>query len=181
MQTEEHRIPLPEIFWSFETGQPMGHCSVCGCDLMEGCLDYQIEKAFKDGETIFEAAVCTRCQFEVFSELSEKSREQITRYFTRRISMHERTSECLERFGTDHRKWIAHCLIKGYPLEECGEYQLYGYCSGGELVFNGAPHILSGEVIEEITDLLSAASLGVLGKLSDRLFGIDAPKDLLII
>jgi hypothetical protein len=97
------------------------------------------------------------------------------------VDVEHRRSRCLEEFGTDPQQWIGHCMIKGYPLRECDEYQLYAFCIDEDLVFSGAPYMICGEAVEEIMNLLSSQTLGALAELSDRLFGIDAPKDLLLL
>jgi hypothetical protein len=180
METNEDRIPVPEIFWSFETGQPIDRCSLCNRDLMEPGTNYVIEKAFRDGETVFEHALCLHCHCDCQGELSEESMERIQAYFAERVDLEHRPAEQLKKHGTDCAGWIAHCMVKGYPAAECGEYQLYGFCIDKDLVFNGAPYMLSGEVVDEIIDQLSDQTLGALGDISDRLFGIGAPQDFLV-
>jgi len=180
MQTPPESIPVPEIFWSFETGHPLNRCGLCNRDLMEPGTPYLIEKAFKNSETIFEHALCLECHAVTINDMSSESMEQLRRYFSERVDMEKRQAHHLEQFGTDHEKWTAHCMIKGYPVRECGEYQLYGLCIDNNLIFNGAPYILSGEVVDEILERLSSETVEALGNLSDRLFGLDAPKDLLL-
>lgn len=173
-------IQVPEEFWSFETGEPMKACRLCGRDLMMEGTNYLIEKAFKNGETIFEHALCLDCYTKCHEEMSDDSKIRIRDYFAERVDMNARHSTLFEKHGTKHNRWISHCMVKGYPVEECGEYQLYGFCIDKDLVFSGAPYVLSGEVIEEILDLLSSETLGVMSELSAKLFGVDAPKDLLV-
>lgn len=173
-------IPVPEVFWSFETGQPMKRCKLCDCDLMAEGTNYLIEKAFKNGETIFEHALCSECHGKCAAELSLDSRARIATYFEENSDIKGRFTEGMERFGTDPDQWIGHCMVKGYPLHDCGEYQLYGFCIDNDLVFTGAPYMLCGEAIDEILDLLSPETRGAIGEMTDRLFDIDLPKDLLI-
>lgn len=180
MQTYHDFIPIPEVFWSFETGKPINRCGLCDRNLMEPGTNYLIEKAFKNGETIFEHALCLQCHTRSVDEMSTESMQRLHAYFAERVDMEKRIAQGVEQFGTDPEKWIAHCMVKGYPIRECEEYQLYGYCIDEDLIFNGAPYILSGEVIDDILELLSSKTLDALGDLSDRLFGFNAPKDLLL-
>jgi len=180
MDQGDDYIPVPEVFWSFETGRPIDRCKLCGCDLMAEGTSYLIEKAFRNGETIFEHALCLECHMECVKELSQESLRRIRAYFDELGDMEHYRAQSLDRFGTDPEKWIAHCMVKGYPIRECEEYQLYGFCVDRDLLFNGAPYALCGEAIDEIMDLLSAETRGALDALSDRIFGIDAPKDLLV-
>jgi hypothetical protein len=180
MDLHDDYIPVPEIFWSFETGKPMDRCKICDTDLMEPGTNYLIEKAFKSGETIFEHALCLNCYTECHESMSEDSRQHIRDYFSERVNVEDRQKQCMEQHSTNHEKWIAHCMVKGFPVREVEEYQLYGFCIDKDLVFSGAPYVLCGEVIEEILELLSAETLGVMSDLSRKLFGIDAPRDLLV-
>jgi hypothetical protein len=180
MPAFDAHIPLPEIFWSFETGRPIARCGLCNCDLMEPGTGYIIEKAFKDKETLFEHALCIPCHFQCLEEISEESTARICAYFAENPDLATRPVQYLEKFGTDHRRWIDRCMMKGYPAVECAEYQLYGFCVDKSLRLNGAPYILSGEAVDEIVALLSSETLKVLGDLSEQLFGIGSPKDLLV-
>ena len=173
-------IPVPEVFWSFETEKPIENCKLCNCDLMEVGTNYLIEKAFKKGETIFEHALCLPCYTECNQSMSEDSRLKIRNYFAERVNMDERHKTFMEQHGTHHGKWISHCMVTGFPIREVDEYQLYGFCIDKDLIFSGAPYVLCGDVIEEILELLSAETLGVMTDLSQKLFGIDAPHDLLV-
>lgn len=181
MPTQPEPIPLPEIFWSFETGQPIERCGLCNCSLLEAETPYVIEKAFNNGETIFEHALCMDCHAESVSQMSAESMERIRSYFSDRVDSGKRQLNGAEQFGSNHAQWLSHCMVKGYPASECGEYQVYGFCIGQTLVFDVPPYLLSGEVIEEIMDQLSSETIGALAELSDQLFGLDAPKDLLLI
>ena len=181
METNPNHIPVPEMFWSFETGEPMCNCRLCDAELVESGQAYLIEKAFKNGETIFEHAICIPCYTRCQEELSIESRARIAAYFAEHADLEGRQQSMLDQLGTNHEKWLAHCIVKGYPIQECEEYQIYGFCAGGSLLFGGAPYMVSGEAIDEILDLLSNETLGVLEELSHQLFGIDAPKGLLAI
>lgn len=181
MDLHHDYLPVPEIFWSFETGKPLENCKLCNQDLMEPGTNYLIEKAFKNGETIFEHALCLKCYTECNESMSEDSRLKIRDYFAERANADERQKNLLEQHGTNHEKWISHCMVKGFPIREVEEYQLYGFCIDKDLVFCGAPYVLCGDVIEEILELLSAETLGVMNDLSQKLFGFDVPRELFIL
>jgi hypothetical protein len=180
MDMHPDTMPIPQIFGSFETGQPIANCKVCDQNLMETGTNYMIEKAFKNGETIFEHALCHTCYTAYHEAMSADSRLKILTYFEERLNMEERHTNLMEQHGTKHEKWISHCMVTGFPIREVDEYQLYGFCIDKELVFCGAPYALCGEVIEEITNLLSSETLGVMADLSQKLFGFDVPHDLLV-
>ena len=77
--------------------------------------------------------------------------------------------------------WLDRCLIKGTSVDSLEEYQIYGFCIDRDLVFNGAPYVLSGEVIEDILKLLSPETRGVIDDYSERLFGLDMPQGFVMV
>lgn len=83
--------------------------------------------------------------------------------------------------GHRTRSWLGHSMIKGTPRWKCEEHQIYGWFVDRDIVFNGMPYMLSGEVIDELLDLLSPETLGILEAFSDKLFGIDLPQGFVLV
>ena len=173
--------PVPEDFFSFETGEQFCKCSLCDCDLMESGRNYLIEKAFKKGETIFEYAMCFECYLGVQETLSINSRKLIHNYFDEHVDVEVRRKELLEEHGKQAKSWLNNCMIKGTPVSKCNEYQIYGWFVDKHIVFTGMPYMLSGEVIDELLGLLSDETIGAIDDLTGKLFGLDLPKGLLVI
>ena len=72
-------------------------------------------------------------------------------------------------------------MIRNIPFSDCNEYQIYGWFIGKDIVYNGMPYMLSGDVIDELFNLLSSETTGVLDDFSEKLFGIDVPKGVILI
>jgi hypothetical protein len=172
--------PIPERFWSFETGQPFDTCKMCGTGLLGTDTNYLIEKALKDGEVLFEYAVCLDCQRRMQQELSTESLQRIQGYFERQVDLEVRRHQLLAQYGMDCDGWLEQCMVKGFPVRECHEVQIYAHCVGEQLAYAGMPYALCGEVMEEVIELLSPESLGALELLSDELLGLDYPKGFLV-
>lgn len=66
-------------FHSVEHDGPFEHCSRCGATLNEGNA-YQINKAWRGGECIFEYAFCTECRDSLLEEFSEESKRNLMRH-----------------------------------------------------------------------------------------------------
>ncbi len=181
MQFFYEYIPVPEELWSFETGAPIQSCALCNCDLFTEGKNYLIEKAFKSNEVIFEYAMCTECREKLSGELSEQSKKLIDHYFSEHVDFEQRRLECLEAYGLDYARWVERCLVKDKPRSKCREYQLYAWCIDRDIVFTGMPYMLSSDCIDDILELLSEETLGVINDFSNKVFGVDLPKDLLII
>lgn len=177
----EDFVPIPEKFWSFETGETFKHCSICGVDLMEEGTNYLIEKAFKKEEVLFEYAMCWDCRGKMMGELSMTSIKLIANYMDEHVDMEARLKNLMENQDLKVDPWISHCLVKKTSIEEAEEYHLCGHFVDEDLVFSGFPYALSDKTMEDLINLLSNETLGIMGDFSDKLFGIDLPQKIIII
>lgn len=181
MDALPHFHPIPKVFWQFETDGPFHRCSICSVDLMQPDTNYLIEKAFQNGETVFEYAMCFDCYQKLSQELSADSKKRIQHYFEEHIVIESRRHAMLANREKPAEHWLSECLVKGTPIDACPEYQIYGWCIDRDLVYTGFPYMLSGAVIDDLLQLLSPETRGVLDSLSDQLFGIDMPNPVLLI
>lgn len=172
--------PVPEVFWSFETGEMFQRCRMCDIDLMIEGTNYMIEKAFRKKEVIFEYAMCLDCVQQMRNELSVQSRKLIDHYFDEHVDMEARRKHLIETYGRRTSSWINQCMVKGTPIAQCEEHQIYGYCIDKDIVFTGLPYMLSGEVIDELLNLLSNETIGAMDDFSEKLFGIDVPQGIIL-
>ncbi len=181
MKYPDNFVPVPEVFWSFETGAPFKACSVCGTDLAAPGTNYFIEKAFKKEEAIFEYAMCWECREEIAKDLSQKSMELIVNYFQEHVDADKRNEQLKQRtqFSTDD--WLGNCLIKDSPLNEAKEHQIYGHFVDENMVFDIFPYALSDLAVDDLIKLLSNETLGTLNDFSNKLFDIDLSNPVLII
>ncbi|MEM6911456.1 MAG: hypothetical protein AAF555_07705 [Verrucomicrobiota bacterium] len=169
--------PLPPIFWSFEQDAPFSTCSDCGCSLLEGNAPYLVEKAFRrvedaPDEVVFEYALCMECCQRHREAYSEESLERLEGYFHQHVDLEARSQSLLRQDDPTVEPWLARCLFKDTPRERSQEYQICGLCVEGDLLFQGLPFCLSGEALDEIIELLSPETLGYLGDLGEKLFGL---------
>jgi len=172
---------IPEEFWCFETGEPFQRCFMCSCDLMHEGTHYLVEKAFRKKEVLFEYAMCFECLQDIRKQLSNQSLKLIENYFDEHVDFVKRTNDFLEAYGPETRFWIDKCMIKGTPISECEEHQIYGWFIDESIVFPGMPYMLSGVVMDELLNLLSNETIGVLEDFSEKLFGIDIPQNFILI
>lgn len=66
-------------FYSIEHDGPFMECSRCSASLSEG-PPYQINKAWRGGECIFEYAFCAGCRDSLLAEFSEESKNNLLRH-----------------------------------------------------------------------------------------------------
>ncbi len=71
---------IPPILFSTQTERPFEVCIDCGGNLIESGAPYGVEKVIRNGEVIFEYAICTGCTRILLQEFSEESLKRISEY-----------------------------------------------------------------------------------------------------
>lgn len=157
---------IPKLFQKAEGGL-LSECIMCNKNLIEPAQDYIIEKAvrvipqYKKTEVIFEYAMCMTCAEAMRNELSVESRQRIEAYFAQHVNLEKRVA-LLQPKRAPFKNWVANCLIKGDPIKKSTEYSLYAHGYGKKLVYDFFPYAISGEVMEEVNELLSEKTREVL-------------------
>lgn len=175
-------IEIPEEFFSYDTGAPFEKCIVCEKKVRQKNEVYLVEKAykqypgFKAKDVIFEYAMCMNCAQTLRNELSEESLRKIDQFMMQRVDMIARNEELSEVTTANIEPWISHCMVSGKPRENCSEYQIHGICENDRLVFMNSPFIISDEVMNEMSMLLSNDTLGQMDDFIDRYLG--PPEDV---
>jgi len=157
-------IPIPAEFCNSETKAPFSECLMCHQSLTS--TQYIVEKAIKNyhsvgtREIIFEYAMCLTCAAKMNMELSLESRNRIEAYMASHLKKNKRTDSGDSPTNIDAA--ISHCIIKETEVSQSAEYSIYALCDGSTMVVSELPYALSGEVQDEIMQLLSAKSLEIL-------------------
>ena len=71
---------VPPSLHSTQTNAPFTHCIDCGGELLGSWIPYAIEKIFRQGEVVFEYAICAPCVGTIAMEYSAESLENIREY-----------------------------------------------------------------------------------------------------
>lgn len=148
---------IPDQFYNEDSKAPFMECVVCNEDLNDRV--YFIEKAYKryPGETkhqvIFEYAICQSCAEKKNSELSEESKNNLVDFMNDKLLARMET-------GIEEDSKENECLVSGNALDECDEYVTYGQFRGHKMLIGMFPYALSGQVLDEVADLLSEQTLG---------------------
>lgn len=164
MSESKSNIPIPKEFYNSETKKPFEACLMCQKSL-DG-EQYLIEKAIKNypslgtTEIIFEYAMCISCASKMHMELSMESRARIESYMLEHLSHKRNQGDPGDQ--RDIGNALTRCLIKETELSQSSEYSIYVLCNGSEMVVSELPYALSGEVQDEIMQLLSAKSLDIM-------------------
>ena len=164
-------VEVPPAFHSFLEEGPFIKCTVCEAPLDEDGTQYLIHKAFHREEVIFEYALCLPCRARMQEELSAESLERINAYMDQ-YDMEARNEEMLVDRGPDVSAWLSHCFITGRPVTGADEHHIYAFCDGPDLIFNGLPMAIVGDVNEELNELLSQKTRDRLDGFVDEQFGL---------
>lgn len=157
---------IPKVFQRTEGGL-LNTCILCNKNLIAPAQDYLIEKAFrvypeyKKTDVLFEYAICFPCAEAMRNELSTESKQRIEAYFAARVNPQQRLN-MLQPKRAPFKQWIAHCLINQTPIKQATEFSMYGHAYGKKLVYDFFPYAISGAVMEEVNELLSAHSRQIL-------------------
>ncbi|MCP4438926.1 MAG: hypothetical protein GY810_08270 [Aureispira sp.] len=178
---EEHRNykrrKLDELFYSEDTEAPFSNCSLCDKYLLEEGVRYMIEKAVKYNkhynvkETIFEHAICTDCAEKMRENLSKESLKSIEQYFMQNMQQQQRY-DLMTSENTETNDWLSNCLLSGEEIGEQEEYQIYAECDGSDMLFEMTPYMISGKVLESVSELLSKQTKDELDRYMDEHFGV---------
>ncbi|MFC1730700.1 hypothetical protein ACFL6I_10245 [candidate division KSB1 bacterium] len=176
--TDIHSVPIPQIFHSDVTKEPIKNCIDCDVSLIDSNKHYLIEKAFsynKDYEvrnTIFEYAICYDCAMKLRESLSDESKKNMNEFFEKHSSFTERSEQLIKEKDFELDKWIGNCMINGTPVNDTNEYQIFCQCQGDQMLFTYMPYMISGEALEEMAELLSDKTRDEMDGFMDDHFGV---------
>lgn len=178
-------IEVPETLHSYSEKAPFSNCMVCNKHLLEDGTQYLIEKAIrkytgtKAFDVVFEYAICMECAMRMHQSMSEITMIRLAEYFGK-IDFAARKDALIAEHGLDSEPWLNHCIIKGTHISELSEYQLCGFCDGKDLLLTHMPYLISGEALDEISELISAKTREELDDFIDEHFGLPPEiKDLI--
>jgi hypothetical protein len=158
---------IPLEFHSTYEGRLFQSCARCGEMLEEIAGGYQIFKLFRQGEAIYEYALCDPCHTGVVGEFSEESRQRLAEFHLQRVSLHLGRWRC------------AVCgNARGEDSEE--EFSLSGACRGRRLIHD---LMVCGGCRREMQSLLSPETRRVWDRFVDENLpgvpaGVITPADL---
>lgn len=163
---------IPKIFKTYVSEENFSHCINCDKELLHDGTHYMIEKAFKDNVVEFEHAICIECSQNMQSKMSVESIKRVEEFFRDRFDENDRIEELSDEIEPSLEKWTEKCLISKKIVDRNDEYQIYAHCNGDKLVYSITPFVISGEIIEEMAELLSAKTKEELDNYMDKHFNI---------
>lgn len=168
MESTYQNNSIPEEFYSFNTGQPFCECSDCGKDLLEPGVVYVIEKAIRQyagytaKDVIFEVAICLECVERIKDEISAESMRNMMKFYEEMM---------MNGAQVEPGDSLTKCAATGTPRKELTNYQINALCNGTELSPLQPPYLISGEVLDEMNDILSDATRDFLDDYQQKFIG----------
>jgi len=111
--------PIPRDFHSEYEDRPFHTCSRCG-ELLEVFDNYQINKAFRNGECVFEYVFCGPCRDALLDEFSEESKLNMMRHQEQHLRETHGIQECAfcgqSQAETPMRDYVITALCKQTSL-----------------------------------------------------------------
>ena len=150
-------LKIPSLFHSFQKDAPFEDCLFCGASLLTSNRHYVIEKIYRGNEVIIELAMCLQCREECSDEgISQKSAETIQQFLENKIDIQQRLrlmSSVNDQDSVD--AWLERCLLSDQPATMFQEYQIVALCRGPWIQRDFYPALISGPVLEDLSNLLS--------------------------
>lgn len=174
MNEDDQLHEIPKEFYSYATGAPFTNCIECDCDLSD--KEYFIEKAFrtypgfKAKDVIFELAICAQCAERLRQTMSQDSMIKLAEYMQKNTNATTRM-EMMQQYPDNPEKWTDKCLVSGTLKEDATEYQVYAQCLGSHITIDLMPYMISGDILDEMSQLLSNKTLGEMDDFMGRHFG----------
>ncbi|HEY2573884.1 MAG TPA: hypothetical protein VGH65_07435 [Verrucomicrobiaceae bacterium] len=114
--------PIPREFHSEYEERPFRACSQCG-EPLSAFQHYQINKAWRNGECVFEYVFCEVCRDRMLEEFSEESKASLLRHQEQHLRDVHGTGECAFcgriRADSPMRDYVITALCSGDGLLDC--------------------------------------------------------------
>ena len=168
---------IPQLFHSHDSESLFTNCLCCDEPFLESGNEYVIEKAFTSyanyniSDTVFEYAMCLDCLILLQNQMSKTSLKRVETYFEQNVDIHERIRKSNDG-DIDIYDRLSHCMVKGTPLLDLSEYQVFGLFREDRMLVGPFPYIIGGDAMDEIAQLLSNETLGEIDGFMDTHFGL---------
>jgi hypothetical protein len=145
---------IPKELFSDYTDERFKMCTRCGESLHDYPGGFQVSKAWKKGECVFEYALCDHCRNALMEEFSKESKER------------------LSRFQDDHVQFdrgLDNCSVCGVSRDDAvaSDFVLTGVCDGDHLLHG---IMVCGKCGERTQELLSKPTKDTWRRFRDENF-----------
>lgn len=151
--------PIPNELFSDYTDAAFSNCTRCGESLKDFPGGFQISKAWKRGECVFEYALCDHCRTQLMEEFSDESKKRLAKF---------------ERDNVTFEGGLDKCSVCGLErhAHNASEFVLTGVCEGDRLLHG---LMVCGKCGEKTQELISTHTRDTWRRFRDENF--DGPPD----
>ena len=142
---------IPRILDSAYLEAPFVACAACGASLAVGGRVWNVQKAFRAGEVVFELAICLACMEETTRGFSEESLARMQAHFAAHF-----------RPTTD----LTICHLCRQPPTDGTDYEIGAVCVGDRLM--RPPIVVCAACSSSVQEQLSEKTRGAWGEFLDR-------------
>lgn len=152
---------IPSLFFNYDTGAPFSSCTFCE-KKMTSETKYAVEKMIHQNtvmqirEIVYEYAMCWDCATALGGDISQESRLAIQQLYNEHGDILMRKLDYLHRtkkYTID--SWLERCSLTGKEIRNCEEFSISGIIESGNLVYEQAPMVVSGQFMQKLHDVLS--------------------------
>lgn len=144
--------PLPDELHSSYSGLPFEKCIDCERPLLDPPQPHLIQKILRDGEVVFEFALCMPCAENADAGMSEESRRNVEAWFEQNT---------VAGLGRER------CNICGRERDD-EEHVVFAMAVGGDIL--GSGHLFCSACTDDLDGLLSEATRRQMEDFTERNF-----------
>jgi hypothetical protein len=86
--------PIPEVLHSDYTDEAFANCTRCGESLKDFPGGYQVSKAWRRNECVFEYALCDHCRTALMEEFSKESKQRLATFQDEHVTFDGGIEKC---------------------------------------------------------------------------------------
>ncbi len=136
--------PIPPELYSEYEERPFKCCSRCGESLSDFEGGFQVSKAYKRGECVFEYAICDHCRVALMEEFSDESKKKLMAFQNDQVSLDRGLESCS----------VCGISRSGSPMTE---FVITGICEHDRLMHG---MMVCGKCGEKTQELISSSTRG---------------------
>ena len=169
---------IPPVFRNEESGELISNCVTCDKYLLNPGTYYLIEKAIRTypviGEqfSIFEYAICFSCAQTMQQKMSQDSLKKIQQFHLENNLLDHRRTKLQSNDNLSINDWVGSCIFSGDKVNAIQEYQIFAQCNGTSMLLGDLPYMVSGAIIEQMSEILSQETKDEMDDFIDENFGL---------
>jgi len=145
-------MAIPKLFFNTVKDLPFSNCSKCNIFLLDGEMEYMIEKVLIPNDVLYEFAICGNCIKSLQQEISKESLKSLQQFNESELNNRiQKIDHLLNEDYNTIKKQLSE-TTPDYSYENCN---IMAFFNGANLVEDFPPVCVSTQAIENMQDVLS--------------------------